>query len=59
VAVRPVNLSISGHRTETFQGVAMPEQFRSQCAKAWFIDRTVLLFEDMKKSNSEYADWEY
>ena len=30
-----------------------------QCAKAWFIDRMVLLFEDMKKSNSEYAGWEY
>jgi Family of unknown function (DUF6653) len=30
-----------------------------QCAKAWFIDRMVLLFEDMKTRHSEYAGWEY
>ena len=30
-----------------------------QCAKAWFIDRMVLLFEDMKTHNPEYASWEY
>jgi hypothetical protein len=30
-----------------------------QCAKAWFIDRMVLLFEDMKTLNPEYANWEY
>jgi Family of unknown function (DUF6653) len=30
-----------------------------QCAKAWFIDRMVLLFEDMKTRNSEYAGWDY
>ena len=30
-----------------------------QCAKAWFIDRMVLLFEDMKTRNPEYARWEY
>jgi len=30
-----------------------------QCAKAWFIDRMVLLFEDMKTRRSEYAGWEY
>jgi hypothetical protein len=30
-----------------------------QCAKAWFIDRMVLLFEDMKTRNVEYASWEY
>ena len=30
-----------------------------QCAKAWFIDRMVLLFEDMKTVNPEYAKWEY
>ena len=30
-----------------------------QCAKAWFIDRMVLLFEDMKTRNPEYAAWEY
>jgi uncharacterized membrane protein len=30
-----------------------------QCAKAWFIDRMVLLFEDMKTRNPEYASWEY
>jgi hypothetical protein len=30
-----------------------------QCAKAWFIDRMVLLFEDMKTRNLEYARWEY
>jgi hypothetical protein len=30
-----------------------------QCAKAWFIDRLVLLFDDMKTHHSEYADWEY
>jgi uncharacterized protein DUF6653 len=29
-----------------------------QCAKAWFIDRMVLLFDDMKTHHSEYADWE-
>lgn len=30
-----------------------------QCAKAWFIDRLVLLFEDMKTRQAEYAGWEY
>jgi hypothetical protein len=28
-------------------------------AKAWYIDRQVLLFEDMKSSNPQYAAWEY
>ena len=27
-----------------------------QCAKAWFIDRMVLLFDDMKTRHSQYAD---
>jgi hypothetical protein len=30
-----------------------------QTAKAWFIDRMVLLFEDMKARDPEYASWEY
>jgi hypothetical protein len=30
-----------------------------QTAKAWFIDRMVLLYEDMKSSHPEYAVWEY
>jgi len=30
-----------------------------QCAKAWYIDRAVLLFEDMKTRHPEYAAWEY
>jgi uncharacterized membrane protein len=30
-----------------------------QCAKAWFIDRMVLLFEDMKARRPEYANWEH
>src|SRR5829696_1843217 len=30
-----------------------------QTAKAWFIDRMVLLFEHMKGANPEYAAWEY
>ena len=30
-----------------------------QCAKAWFIDRMVLLFEDMKARRPEYAAWEH
>ena len=30
-----------------------------QCAMAWFIDRMVLLFEDMKTRNPTYAGWEY
>jgi Family of unknown function (DUF6653) len=28
-------------------------------AKAWFIDRMVLLFEDMKTGDPEYAGWDY
>jgi hypothetical protein len=31
----------------------------AQTAKAWFIDRMVLLFEDMKARNPGYAAWEY
>ena len=27
--------------------------------KIWYIDRMVLLFEDMKKRKTEYAEWEY
>lgn len=30
-----------------------------QAAKAWFIDRQVLLFEDMKTRHASYASWEY
>jgi hypothetical protein len=30
-----------------------------QCAEAWFLDRMVLLFDDMKTLNPEYASWEY
>jgi hypothetical protein len=30
-----------------------------QCAKAWYLDRMVLLFEDMKGRRPEYAAWEY
>jgi hypothetical protein len=30
-----------------------------QTAKAWFIDRMVLLFEDMKARVPEYAAWDY
>lgn len=30
-----------------------------QTAKAWYIDRQVLLFEDMKQRHAEYAAWEY
>jgi hypothetical protein len=30
-----------------------------QCAKAWYLDRMVFLFEDMKSRNPEHAAWEY
>jgi Family of unknown function (DUF6653) len=30
-----------------------------QFAKAWYLDRMVLLFEDMKGRHSEYAGWEH
>lgn len=30
-----------------------------QGGKAWFIDRMVLLFDDMKGRNPEYASWDY
>jgi hypothetical protein len=30
----------------------------AQTAKAWFIDRMVLLYEDMKTRRPGYADWE-
>ena len=30
-----------------------------QAAKAWYIDRQVLLYEDMKQRHAEYASWEY
>jgi hypothetical protein len=30
-----------------------------QGGKLWYIDRMVLLFEDMKARNPEYAGWEY
>jgi hypothetical protein len=31
----------------------------AQTAKAWYIDRMVLLFDAMKGSNPEYARWDY
>jgi len=31
----------------------------TQTAKAWFLDRMVLLFEHMKAGNPTYAAWEY
>jgi hypothetical protein len=30
-----------------------------QGSKAWFIDRMVLLFEQMKRTDPEYAGWDY
>lgn len=30
----------------------------THCAKVWYIDRMVLLFEDMKGRHAEYAGWE-
>ena len=30
-----------------------------QCAKAWFIDRMVLLYEDIKTTDPVYAGWDY
>lgn len=30
-----------------------------QCAKAWFIDRMVLLFRTMAERDPQYASWEY
>lgn len=30
-----------------------------QIAKAWYLDRQVLLFEDMKARHPQYAGWEY
>jgi hypothetical protein len=30
-----------------------------QVSKAWFIDRQVLLFEDMKDDHPEYAAWDF
>jgi hypothetical protein len=31
----------------------------TQTAKAWYIDRMVLLFDDAKTRNGEYASWEF
>ncbi|GIF00338.1 DUF6653 family protein [Paractinoplanes rishiriensis] len=31
----------------------------TQLAKCWFLDRMVLLFEEMKTTKPEYASWEY
>ena len=31
----------------------------AQLAKCWYLDRMVLLFEEMKGRNPEYAKWEY
>jgi hypothetical protein len=30
-----------------------------QVAKAWYLDRMVLLYDDMKTRHAEYAKWEY
>jgi hypothetical protein len=30
-----------------------------QGGKVWYIDRMVLLFEEMKRLDPEYARWEY
>jgi hypothetical protein len=30
----------------------------AQTAKAWYLDRMVLLYEEMKARNPEYAAWE-
>ena len=27
--------------------------------KMWYLDRMVLLYEDMKSRRADYADWEY
>ena len=31
----------------------------AQVPKVWFLDRMVLLYEDMKTRRPEYAEWEY
>ncbi|GAA0898101.1 DUF6653 family protein [Virgisporangium aurantiacum] len=30
-----------------------------QCAKCWYLDRMVLLFEDMKDRHAPYAEWDF
>ncbi|MDD7940789.1 hypothetical protein PHK61_20405 [Actinomycetospora lutea] len=31
----------------------------TQCAKAWYLDRAVLLFEDMTTRDPHYASWDF
>jgi hypothetical protein len=40
--------------TDTVAGILI-----LQVAKAWYLDRQVLLFEEMKARHSPYAAWEY
>jgi len=40
--------------TDTIAGIVI-----LQTAKAWYLDRQVLLFEDMKTRHPQYARWEY
>ena len=40
--------------TDTIAGIVI-----MQAAKAWYIDRQVLLFEEMKRHHQPYAEWEY
>jgi hypothetical protein len=36
-----------------------PKVVMAQIAMAWFLDRMVLLFEDMKARDPDDASWEY
>lgn len=36
-----------------------PRASRTSPTRAWFIDRMVLLFEDLKATHPVYASWEY
>lgn len=39
--------------------LTLPGLFLCVCAKAWYIDRAVLLFEDVKTRDPGCAAWEY
>ena len=57
--VRAMKYDADGGTAYTSRVITLAGLFLCVCAKAWYIDRAVLLFEDVKTRDPECAAWEY
>ncbi|MDF2744628.1 MAG: hypothetical protein K0S88_6006 [Actinomycetia bacterium] len=57
-ALQVAGLAVMAYGLVELDWLAVVSGVLAQTAKAWFLDRMVLLFEDLKARDPEYAAWE-